>query len=63
MLEPDGASPHTAHTTNPVPLVLTAPGVELRDGGELSDISPTALALLGQNPPASMDGKDLVRRV
>jgi 2,3-bisphosphoglycerate-independent phosphoglycerate mutase len=63
MLEPDGASPHTAHTTNPVPLVLTAPGAELRDGGELSDISPTALALLGQNPPASMSGKDLVRRV
>ena len=34
MLEADGVSPHTAHTTNPVPLVLTEPGVELRSGGE-----------------------------
>ena len=30
MLEADGVSPHTAHTTNPVPLVVTAPGLELR---------------------------------
>ena len=42
MLEADGVSPHTAHTTNPVPLVLTAPTLALADGGELSDLAPTA---------------------
>ena len=37
MLEPDGISPFTAHTTNPVPLVLTSSEVQLKEGGELSD--------------------------
>jgi 2,3-bisphosphoglycerate-independent phosphoglycerate mutase len=59
MLEPDGVSPHTAHTLNPVPLVVTAEGLRLRDGGELSDLSPTALSLLGREPPAQMTGKGL----
>jgi 2,3-bisphosphoglycerate-independent phosphoglycerate mutase len=61
MLEADGISPHTAHTTNPVPFVVTAAEVELLGGGELSDVSPTALALLGANPPDEMTGKELVR--
>jgi 2,3-bisphosphoglycerate-independent phosphoglycerate mutase len=61
MLEADGMSPHTAHTTNPVPFLLTGAGRELRDGGELSDVVPTALALLGANPPEDMTGKELVR--
>jgi 2,3-bisphosphoglycerate-independent phosphoglycerate mutase len=61
MLEPDGVSPHTAHTTNPVPLVVTAPGEGLRDGGELADLAPTILRLLGVEPPLAMRGKDLVR--
>ncbi len=43
MLEADGVSPHTAHTTNPVPLVLTAAGARLRDGGSLADLAPTVL--------------------
>ncbi len=47
MLEADGVSPYTAHTTNPVPLVVTLPGAALRDGGELSDLAPTCLGLLG----------------
>jgi 2,3-bisphosphoglycerate-independent phosphoglycerate mutase len=59
-LEEDGVSPHTAHTTNPVPLVLTAAGETLRDGGELADLAPTMLRLLGVEPPAAMSGKDLV---
>jgi 2,3-bisphosphoglycerate-independent phosphoglycerate mutase len=59
MLEEDGVSPHTAHTTNPVPLILTEPGVALRTG-ELADLVPTALALLGRNPPAEMTGSNLV---
>jgi 2,3-bisphosphoglycerate-independent phosphoglycerate mutase len=60
MLEADGVSPHTAHTTNPVPLVLTLQGVALRDGGELSDLAPTILGLLGIDVPAAMTGDDLV---
>jgi 2,3-bisphosphoglycerate-independent phosphoglycerate mutase len=59
MLEPDGVSPHTAHTTNPVPLIVTAPDVRLSDGGELKDLSPTALDLLGMDTPAEMTGRSL----
>jgi 2,3-bisphosphoglycerate-independent phosphoglycerate mutase len=60
MLEADGVSPHTAHTTNPVPLVVTVPGATLTDGGELADLAPTCLQLLGINPPEAMRGKYLV---
>jgi len=59
LLEPDGVSPHTAHTTNPVPLVVTTAG-ELRAGGELADLVPTALGLLGVEPPSGMSGHDLL---
>jgi 2,3-bisphosphoglycerate-independent phosphoglycerate mutase len=61
LLEPDGVSPHTAHTTNPVPLIATADVGELRTDGELADLVPTALRLLGVDPPAAMSGKDLRR--
>jgi 2,3-bisphosphoglycerate-independent phosphoglycerate mutase len=60
MLEADGVSPHTAHTTNPVPLVLTAPGFVLSDGGELSDLAPTVLDLLGLEQPQELTGRSLV---
>ena len=60
MLEADGVSPHTAHTTNPVPLVLTARGHALRDGGELADLAPTVLHLLGHEAPAAMTGRGLL---
>jgi len=59
MLEPDG-SPNTAHSTNPVPLVVTVAGVDLRDGGILADVAPTALALLGVPQPEAMTGKFLL---
>jgi 2,3-bisphosphoglycerate-independent phosphoglycerate mutase len=59
MLEPDGVSPHTAHTTNPVPFVLTSAGLAVREGGELSDLAPTILALLGREIPADMTGNAL----
>ncbi len=60
MLEEDGVSPHTAHTTNPVPLVLTLEGVELREGGALADLAPTVLDLLDLPEPAAMTGRSLV---
>jgi 2,3-bisphosphoglycerate-independent phosphoglycerate mutase len=60
MLEDDGVSPHTAHTTNPVPVVLTEPGVELREGGEIADLAPTVLELLGIRQPPEMTGRSLV---
>ena len=58
MLEPDG-SPNTAHSLNPVPLVVTVEGVELRDGGVLADVAPTVLALLGMAQPEAMTGRSL----
>jgi len=63
MLAADGLSPQTAHTTNPVPLILTAAGVVLRDGGGLADLAPTVLALLGLEAPAGMTGHNLVADV
>ncbi len=59
MFEPDGISPLTAHTTNPVPLIFTGKG-GLAEGGELSDLAPTALALLGIEAPPQMTGRDLI---
>src|SRR5688572_25116936 len=58
MLEPDG-SPNTAHSTNPVPFIVTAGGVELADGGFLADVAPTVLALLGIDQPLEMTGNSL----
>jgi 2,3-bisphosphoglycerate-independent phosphoglycerate mutase len=63
MLEPDGVSPHTAHTTNLVPVILTDPDVGMRDGGELSDVAPTIIDLLGFSQPLQMSGKSLVTRI
>ena len=59
MLEADGVSPYTAHTTNLVPLVVTAPGLRISDGGELADLIPTALDLLGLVKPTEMTGRSL----
>jgi 2,3-bisphosphoglycerate-independent phosphoglycerate mutase len=58
MLEPDG-SPNTAHSMNPVPLIVTADTGELREGGILADVAPTVLALLGQDQPPEMTGEPL----
>jgi 2,3-bisphosphoglycerate-independent phosphoglycerate mutase len=60
MLEADGVSPHTAHTTNPVPLVVTDESHSLA-AGELSDLAPTVLDLLGIDPPEAMTGRTLLR--
>ncbi len=59
MLEPDG-SPNTAHSLNPVPLVVTADVAELRERGILADVAPTVLALMGLPQPREMEGKSLL---
>ena len=59
MLEPDGTSPHTAHTSNPVPLVVTDPAANLREGGELKDLVPTAISYLNLSKPLQMRGENL----
>ena len=57
MLESNGVDPFTAHTTNPVPLVAhRSERSSLRDGGELWDLAPTVLDLLGITQPAAMTG-------
>jgi 2,3-bisphosphoglycerate-independent phosphoglycerate mutase len=61
MLEPDG-SPNTAHSMNPVPLIVTAPDLRLREGGVLADVAPTALQLLGIEQPAQMTGRSLIEQ-
>ncbi|HVC88408.1 MAG TPA: 2,3-bisphosphoglycerate-independent phosphoglycerate mutase [Gaiellaceae bacterium] len=60
MLADDGVSPHTAHTANRVPLIVTAPGATLAPDGEIADLAPTALALLGVDRPLEMTGAPLV---
>jgi 2,3-bisphosphoglycerate-independent phosphoglycerate mutase len=57
MLEDDG-SPHTAHTSNPVPLIATDADLALSEG-ELSDLAPTVFSLLGLAKPLQMTGKIL----
>ena len=59
MLEPDGR-PDTAHSTNPVPLIVTDEKARLRDGGGLRDLVPTCLDLLGIPQPPEMTGTNLV---
>jgi len=61
MLDPLSGGPHTAHTTNPVPLLVLDPQGDhpLRAGGALCDVGPTVLRLLGLEQPAEMTGRDL----
>jgi 2,3-bisphosphoglycerate-independent phosphoglycerate mutase len=60
MLEEDAVSPFTAHTVNPVPLVVTIPGRQPVAGGSLADLVPTCLGLLGIPPARGMTGRELV---
>jgi 2,3-bisphosphoglycerate-independent phosphoglycerate mutase len=59
MLEPDG-SPNTAHSLNPVPVIVTVPGLTLRSDGVLADVAPTLLALMGIDQPEQMTGRSLI---
>lgn len=55
--------PYTAHTTNQVPFIITDQRYELKDGGILGDIAPTILNLLGEEVPAEMEGKSLIKGI
>jgi 2,3-bisphosphoglycerate-independent phosphoglycerate mutase len=59
MLEPDGY-PNTAHSTNPVPLLVTVRGLALDGPGILADVAPTILRMLGIPQPQAMSGRPLV---
>jgi 2,3-bisphosphoglycerate-independent phosphoglycerate mutase len=62
MVDPETGEPHTAHTTNPVPLIYADPAgkdLALKDDRALEDLAPTILRLLEIPPPPEMTGKDL----
>ena len=62
MIDPVSGGPHTAHTTNPVPVILVSDDAgkyRLREGGSLRDISPTLLGMLNLDKPGRMTGGDL----
>lgn len=62
MVDPETGGPHTAHTLNPVPVILVGGpgGAQLRAGGRLADLAPTVLALMGLPQPAEMTGESLL---
>ncbi|WP_417258402.1 2,3-bisphosphoglycerate-independent phosphoglycerate mutase [Celeribacter sp.] len=64
MVDPVTGGPHTAHTTNPVPvIVFNSPSdVTLRDGGRLADVAPTLLDLMSLDLPEEMTGRSLIQR-
>jgi 2,3-bisphosphoglycerate-independent phosphoglycerate mutase len=61
MRDDDSGQPHTAHTTNQVPLVYVGGDKPLMAGGSLSDLAPTMLAILGIEQPIEMTGKSLIK--
>ncbi|HEX3499802.1 MAG TPA: 2,3-bisphosphoglycerate-independent phosphoglycerate mutase [Stellaceae bacterium] len=63
MRDPQTGQPHTAHTTNPVPLVLVnpPPAITGLEDGRLADIAPTLLAIVGLQQPAAMTGHSVLR--
>ena len=60
MADQQSGQSHTAHTTNPVPLVYVGRKAKVLTGGALRDIAPTMLYLLGMTPPAEMTGRSLL---
>ena len=60
MLEADGVTPFTAHTTNVVPFIVVGKECKVREGGVLADIAPTMLKVLGLGQPAEMTGKSII---
>jgi 2,3-bisphosphoglycerate-independent phosphoglycerate mutase len=62
MRDPETGGPHTAHTTNPVPVILFGGDATTLQDGRLADIAPTLLELMGLAQPAAMTGTSLIRR-
>ena len=64
MIDPETGGPHTAHTLNPVPVILVngPDGAGLRGGGRLADLAPTLLELMGLDQPVEMTGQSLMTR-
>lgn len=62
MVDPETGGPHTAHTLNPVPVILVGgpAGARLRRGGRLADLAPTLLALMEVEAPPEMNGQSLI---
>lgn len=56
----ENGRPHTAHTTNPVPFIVTDENVVLREGGILADVAPTLLDLMGLPKPEEMTGQSMI---
>jgi len=62
MLDSDGETPFTAHSTNPVPLVMVGHPGKLKDGGVLADLAPTLLEMMGLEQPEEMTGHSLIEK-
>jgi 2,3-bisphosphoglycerate-independent phosphoglycerate mutase len=60
MRDPESGQPHTAHSSNPVPLIYMGRAGELAQGGALCDIAPTLLTILGLEQPQEMTGRSLL---
>ena len=60
MKDPETGGPHTAHTTNPVPVVLMGGGATAIHDGRLADLAPTLLALMGLPQPKEMTGHSII---
>ena len=63
MRDPKTGGPHTAHTTNPVPVMLLGGGPVALSDGRLADVAPTLLALMDLAQPAEMTGVSLLRQI
>lgn len=61
MRDPETGQPHTAHTTNPVPVFLVSDRRVALEDGRLADVAPTLLELMGLDQPAEMSGRSLLR--
>lgn len=63
MVIDEKGQPHTAHTTFPVPCIVTKQSISLRDDGILADLAPTLLQLLGIEKPQAMTGQSLIAKM